>query len=78
MLLIGKTMRHVMKQDGFNLMAIEEFDIVNDVIEMVSQDTFPAGNTNRFSGQLAAVFSDMKLWHFGIAVRPMFGNLNLT
>jgi hypothetical protein len=66
-----------MKQDGFNLMAIEEFDIVNDIIEMVSQDTFAAGNADRFSRQLAAVFSDMKLWHFGITVRPVSGKSSL-
>jgi hypothetical protein len=50
MLLIGKAMGHVVKQNGWNMIAIEEFYIGNNIIEMVSQDTFPTGNTNRFAG----------------------------
>jgi len=63
MLLVGKPVGHVVEERGAQPLPVQEFDIRNDVVEVVSEDTLPAGNENRFACKGPGIFFYIKFWH---------------
>ena len=63
MLLVGKPVGHVMEKSGAGPLPVQKFDVRNDVVEMISEDTLPAGNENRFACKGSGIFFYMKFWH---------------
>ena len=59
MLLVGKSIGHVVKQGGDDPLAVQEFDVVNDHRQMIPQNTFPAGDVDMPAGQDARVLLDI-------------------
>ena len=49
MLLVGKPVGHVVEERGAQSLPVQDFDIRNDLVEVVSEDTLPAGNENRLA-----------------------------
>ena len=47
-LLVGESIRNVVKQGRNHTLAIQKFYVRNDIGEMVSQDAFPAGDEDMF------------------------------
>ena len=56
MLLIGESVGHVMEKCGADALPVQEFKICYDVVEVVSEDTFPAGNKNRLACKGSGIF----------------------
>ena len=66
MLLVGKPVGHVVEKSGARTLPVQEFNVRNDVVEVVSEDTLPAGNENRRACKGAGIFFYMQFWHWKI------------
>jgi len=62
MLLIGKPVGHVVEEGGTRPLPVQEFDVRDDVVEVVSEDTLPAGNENRLACKGAGIFFYIEFW----------------
>ena len=66
MLLVGKPVGHVMEKSGADPLPVQKFDVRNDVVEMISEDTLPAGNEDRFACKGLGIFFYMQFWQWKI------------
>jgi len=74
-----------MEKSGAYPLPVQEFNVRNDIVEVVSEDTFPAGNENRFTCKGSGIFFYMKFWQWKIRLlffplltfQPLFYRLRL-
>ncbi len=66
MLLVGKPVGHVMEKSSADPLPVQKFDVRNDVVEMISEDTLPAGNENRFARKGLGIFFYVQFWQWKI------------
>ena len=62
MFLVGKPVGHVVEECGAQSLPVQEFDIRNDIVEVVSEDTLPAGNEHRIACKGPGIFFYIKFW----------------
>ena len=66
MLLVGKPVGHVVKERCARPLPVQKFDVRNDVVEVVSEDTLPAGNEDRLACKGPGIFIYIEFWQFKI------------
>ena len=62
MLLVGEPVGHVVKEGGAQSLPVQKFDVRNDIWEVVSEDTLPAGNKNSLACKGPGIFFYIKFW----------------
>jgi hypothetical protein len=56
MLLVGKPVGHVVEESGAHPLPVQKFNVRNNILEVVSEDTLPAGNEDRFACKGLGIF----------------------
>ena len=59
MLLIGKTIGHIMIESCSDTMTNKKFNIRHNVLKVVTQDAFSTGNTDMVAGECSEIFCDI-------------------